>query len=1051
MRDRDHRFRLPRRAARVAPPPTRASQRQRARATCALPLLCGVAAVLLVGTTLPGASRSEPVAAVAADEAGSELWEQEILQDDLRREIREREERAWRELERARAAGPERSTRRARRGAQPVPFSPLGDDSERLRASLGRLAAARLLGWRADSLALRGRVDDAARLAARAAQLTPGDAAALARSARLAARSGALERARADVGRLRQFAEPELALLAALSPPAASSGAANEAGDAARTTSTLGRVLAPIDQLSAGLEPVAGSWVDWLTRHALVLTLAAVLLVVFVRLARQRGDLSVHIVYPNELRGTFRVRLYRRRRAWKRARHSSDAEILKGGTARTHEHFLVTRETQFRRLACRRYYLTIDGVLQDPRDEAVVAHPFLHATAVVRHRRTVRVEIDATPAACAVDVHVAWDGEPMRGALVVARGSGGAPREAPEGVARLQLAVGHHRVAAGSGDRVAEVPVDVRSLLPCSVTIDIARPDALVFRGCPPAVEPYLAGRVEAAAAALQRDAQPASGHRLLARDARERGHDAEAALHFEAAGEFLEAAELHATLGNYAHSGALFERALDPLSAAEMYELAGQKVRAGRAFEAARDFDTAIECYRAADATEQWVDALERRGDTFEAAEVALEHGLATRGIRLLQRVVPDDPHYTRACLLLADAFERERHFDLAARKLSDHIAAAHPDGVDASLFWRLADLHEKSGHIERALDVLEDLRLREPGYPNLAARAEELRKARSAKRFAEARSAGSLTSELDDVPPTVLLAEHRYETIEEIGRGGMGVVYSARDLRLGRVVALKQLSEGLQDDPQRVALFLREARAAAALNHPSIVTLFDAGQEQGRLFITMELLDGDPLHRVLKRSGRLRPIEVARIGAHVCAGLGYAHERGVIHRDIKPANLFLTSEGRIKITDFGLARVAEGSPGHSVVGGTPYYMAPEQTLGRTVDHRVDLYSMGVTLFELATGCVPFPSGDAAYHNCHTPPPDPLAQMSDDDEHGVAARLAALILALLAKAPQDRPPSATEVARRLGALARLGNPRRAGGGGGAHAGGAAGSAPPQA
>ena len=146
------------------------------------------------------------------------------------------------------------------------------------------------------------------------------------------------------------------------------------------------------------------------------------------------------------------------------------------------------------------------------------------------------------------------------------------------------------------------------------------------------------------------------------------------------------------------------------------------------------------------------------------------------------------------------------------------------------------------------------------------------------------------------------------RYELLDELGRGGMGIVYKARDTRLGRMVALKRLPENLQEHPTAVKLFLREARSAAALNHPNIVTLFDAGQSKGVYFLTMELLEGQPLDKILEAHGRLRPQDAARLGVQIATGLQYAHENRIVHRDIKTANLFFTRDKVLKIMDFGL-----------------------------------------------------------------------------------------------------------------------------------------------
>jgi serine/threonine-protein kinase len=245
------------------------------------------------------------------------------------------------------------------------------------------------------------------------------------------------------------------------------------------------------------------------------------------------------------------------------------------------------------------------------------------------------------------------------------------------------------------------------------------------------------------------------------------------------------------------------------------------------------------------------------------------------------------------------------------------------------------------------------------------------------------------------------------------------MGVVFRARDKRLGRIVALKRLPENLRHNQTAVDLFLREAQAAAALNHRNIVTLYDAGEEDGVYFISMELLEGMPLNAILEKRGRLSTADTARLGLQIAAGLQYAHERRIVHRDIKTANLFFTRERVVKIMDFGLAKtIEEVRRSSTMIGGTPYYMAPEQAAGEAVDHRTDLYAFGVTLFRLVTGALPFVEGDLAYHHRHTPAPDPR-----ELDASVPEAMAALLARLLAKRPEDRHQSAAEVAADLQAL----------------------------
>jgi serine/threonine protein kinase len=259
-----------------------------------------------------------------------------------------------------------------------------------------------------------------------------------------------------------------------------------------------------------------------------------------------------------------------------------------------------------------------------------------------------------------------------------------------------------------------------------------------------------------------------------------------------------------------------------------------------------------------------------------------------------------------------------------------------------------------------------------------------------------------------------TAFVAEQRYEIIEEIGRGGMGLVYKARDRRLGRIIALKRMPENLRDHPGAVQLFLGEAQAAARMNHPNIVTLYDADQENGHFFITMELLEGLPLNTMLQKRGCFGPQDTARLGSQICAGLQFAHDQGIVHRDIKTANLFITREPVLKIMDFGLAKILEAvrDKNATLIAGTPYYMAPEQAAGNVADGRTDLYALGVTLFELSTGRLPFFEGDVADQHRHAAPPDATTLIAD-----YPPALAQLIQRMMAKAPEDRPDNAAVVA----------------------------------
>ena len=262
------------------------------------------------------------------------------------------------------------------------------------------------------------------------------------------------------------------------------------------------------------------------------------------------------------------------------------------------------------------------------------------------------------------------------------------------------------------------------------------------------------------------------------------------------------------------------------------------------------------------------------------------------------------------------------------------------------------------------------------------------------------------------------------RYRVLGRLGVGGMATVYLAEDSSLGRKVALKVMAERYAEDGEFVERFRREAQAAARLNHPNIIAVYDRGEADGRPYIAMEYLQGRTLKQVIQKEGPLSPERAIAVAMQVLAGLRYAHEHGVVHRDVKPHNVLVGDDGRIKVTDFGIAHA--GDPQMTEVGsivGTAQYLSPEQARGRSVGPQTDIYSLGVVVYEMLAGRVPF-EGDssvaiAMQHVSDDPPPlRSLAPL-------VPESLAMVVGHAMLKDPAQRYGSADEFAADLDRVRR--------------------------
>ena len=265
--------------------------------------------------------------------------------------------------------------------------------------------------------------------------------------------------------------------------------------------------------------------------------------------------------------------------------------------------------------------------------------------------------------------------------------------------------------------------------------------------------------------------------------------------------------------------------------------------------------------------------------------------------------------------------------------------------------VFYRLGLAFVAKGAWDDAQQAFEAVEEASPGYRDADKRAQAIR--------AWGQALGAKRTQLGGTPDRVD-GGGRYVLSGELGRGGMAVVYRARDSLLGRDVALKFLSEEFSSMEDMRVLFEREARSAAALNHRNIVTIHDFGLLEGRAFICMEYLEGATIEDLIEEQG-LTIVESLQIAKQTAAALGYAHGQKIIHRDIKPANMMRTPEGLVKVTDFGLAKSLDTNRQSSVIAGTPGFMSPEQLAGTDVDHRTDIFALGVSLYSMLSGKMPF------------------------------------------------------------------------------------------
>jgi serine/threonine-protein kinase len=475
---------------------------------------------------------------------------------------------------------------------------------------------------------------------------------------------------------------------------------------------------------------------------------------------------------------------------------------------------------------------------------------------------------------------------------------------------------------------------------------------------------------------------------------------------------EEAEAADLAINARLWNAAAPILERLNRWGEASDMYELGGDVESAARCAERAGEDERALQLYRSLGAIDRTAHCMARLGYLQDALTELHRANHCDDALEVLQNHPGPIPDIPQVILDLSEWAKEHRSHEAAIACLQRAVVgvALQPQRLGPAI--ALAEELYAAGEGAAALAQAERIL----AFDFSCEPARRLRRQINADQGDRAALKAAVAG--GGVSGSSRVAQHRFEILTELGRGGMGVVYKARDTRLERDVAIKVLRTTSDEEAARLG---QEARAAATLNHPGIVTIHDFETGFDGYFIAMEYVPGEPLDKVLKTN----PVRIYNlllpILQRVADAIAYAHDHHVIHRDLKPGNILLTPDDDVKILDFGIAARLESGDGNlATVCGTPFYMAPEQIRGEAPTPATDVYAFGATAFHLATGRPPFFKGDVIDAHLNTAPPDPLDLAPDLDPD-----LGRVILKCMEKDPLQRFRDARQLHQALGALAR--------------------------
>lgn len=500
-----------------------------------------------------------------------------------------------------------------------------------------------------------------------------------------------------------------------------------------------------------------------------------------------------------------------------------------------------------------------------------------------------------------------------------------------------------------------------------------------------------------------------------------EKRYDQSAQL-YRSCGEFQRAGEVYILAGKLQEAAQCMKDAGKPKEANRIggryYESISRWKEAGMAYMGADEWLKAGECFGKA---KESVSAAENfaKGKAYAHAGFFFHQaGRFKEAVPMLQNVPEEDKQFDATRALLGRCFYELHDYGHCAATLENHLLGKRVEKGNMDYFYMLALAHEQQGNLKESKNLLMKIGGVNKNFRDLGERVSSIDSRISLMESSISSGIGSAgpgggSGSMGMVENTL---GDRYVFLKELGKGGMGVVYLAKDKQLDRQVALKFLGSLVDDSDEFRQRFIREARTAARINHPNIVAIYDISASEGKAYIAMEYIEGQNLYRHIQSKGKLKVPESLNYMVQVCNALAAIHEAGIVHRDIKPENIVLAKGGLVKLMDFGLAKADDARMTKAnVIMGTPCYMSPEQAKGKDVDGRSDIYAMGLILYEMLTGEILFKDGDILNRQISEIPPK-LSEVAEN----IPPELDRITEKCVAKDPDKRYQTGTELANDL-------------------------------